>query len=53
MFSVYPLLALLLALGSPALAQIFTSTYPWAEGDTIVVSQSTDALGRTIAIQTL
>ncbi|KAJ9102246.1 hypothetical protein QFC19_004791 [Naganishia cerealis] len=39
MLSVYSLLALLLAFGSPALAQIFTTTYPWAEGDTVVLSQ--------------
>ncbi|KAJ9125345.1 hypothetical protein QFC22_000305 [Naganishia vaughanmartiniae] len=53
MLSVYPLLALLLAFGSPTFAQVFTSVLPWIDGDTVIVSQSTDALGRTIAIQTV
>jgi hypothetical protein len=53
MISVFQFGALLLAFGSAAFAQVFTSTLPWVDGDTIIVSQSTDALGRTVVIQTL
>lgn len=53
MISVFSLVALLLAFSSAALAQIYTTTLPWIDGDTVVVSQSTNALGATVIIQTL
>ncbi|KAJ9099487.1 hypothetical protein QFC20_005699 [Naganishia adeliensis] len=53
MISVFRLITWLLAVSSTAFAQIFTTTFTWAEGDTVIISQSTDALGNTLAIQTL
>ncbi|GHJ85392.1 hypothetical protein NliqN6_1794 [Naganishia liquefaciens] len=53
MISVFSLAAWLLAFSSAALAQLYTTTLPWIDGDTVVVSQSTNALGATVIIQTL
>lgn len=47
--------ALLIASIPTAIAQatIFTTTLPWADGNTIVISESIDALGETAAIVTI
>lgn len=53
MISAFRLITWLLVVSSSALAQIFTTTFTWVDGDTVIISQSTNALGNTVAIQTL
>jgi hypothetical protein len=53
MISVFRLITWLLVVSSSALAQIYTTTFTWVDGDTVVISQSTNALGNTVAIVTL